>query len=66
MTTTEKSGAPVDEIEVTPEMIRAGTRALSFYNSEIEGPEDLVPRVFRAMWAAREPASVLRDLEVHS
>jgi hypothetical protein len=38
-----------DEIEVTPEMIEAGTAEFCGYDPRFEGPEDVVPEIYRAM-----------------
>jgi hypothetical protein len=40
------------EIEITPEMIEAGTLALSEYHSEYESPEDAVIRIYLEMVSA--------------
>jgi hypothetical protein len=53
------AGAP--EPEITPAMVNAGTYELSTYNRDIEGPEDVVPRIFRAMWRLKEPVCASPD-----
>jgi hypothetical protein len=45
-------GAPADEIEITPGMLRAGVSALCSYDSEFESREEGVERIFRAMYQA--------------
>jgi hypothetical protein len=40
---------PRPEGKVTPEMVRAGVHEFCHYSSDIEGPEDLVPRIYLAM-----------------
>ena len=54
------TGAPETEIEITPEMIEAGEIALSEYDSEIEGRDIGVCRIFRRMIEAKKkvPASL--------
>jgi hypothetical protein len=47
-----KAGAPADEIEITPEMIEAGTLALSKHDEEFESSDEAVVRIFRAMLEA--------------
>ena len=42
----------VSEIEITPEMIEAGTEAFCGYDSRFEGPEDVVAEIFQAMVVA--------------
>jgi len=44
-----EDGAPV----ITPEMIEAGMLEFALSDSRIEGMDDVLPRVFRAMWRAR-------------
>ena len=43
------AGAPEDEIEITPEMIEAGTLELASYDPEFESIEEAAKRVYRAM-----------------
>jgi hypothetical protein len=38
------------EIEVTPEMIAAGIKQLTFYNNDYDGEDDAVKRIFCAMF----------------
>ena len=45
----EKTGAPEREIEVTPEMIRAGAQELSMFNSEFESYEKGAENIFLVM-----------------
>lgn len=47
----------VPEIEVTPEMTLAGELMLSAADTRVEDTQEILVRVFRAMWAARESAS---------
>ncbi len=44
---------PPEEIEITPEMIRAGVSVFADYDSRFERPSDVVPEIFRAMWQER-------------
>lgn len=51
-------------IEVTPEMIEAGVREMSSYDSRFEMEEDCVPRIFLAMlsaWFASEALKAAGD-----
>lgn len=41
------------EIEITPEMIEAGCRALASYSERLDGDEEGACRVYRAMERAR-------------
>ena len=45
-----------DEVEVTPEMIRAGAAELALYSDDYESKEDAAARIFEAMWLARPRA----------
>lgn len=53
----EFPGGPVSEVEITPEMVKAGVEALYQHNPDFEAEEDAVSRIYRAMhearWAAR-------------
>lgn len=40
---------PADEIEITPEMIKAGVRALAECHSDFFDPEDVVAVLYREM-----------------
>jgi hypothetical protein len=51
-----------DEIEITPEMIKAGVRAVAGYNPEFELDEDFVMRLYRAMVTAMHNKGVSADL----
>lgn len=44
-----------DEIEVTPEMIEAGTEVLLGWDPEYDPAERCVSAIYRAMIASREP-----------
>jgi hypothetical protein len=46
-----KAGAP--DIEITPEMMEAGTTALARFNSDFETDEQGVFRIYREMERAR-------------
>jgi hypothetical protein len=48
------AGAPIDEIEITPEMIEAGVRAFYAADQRIGSMENVVESIFEAMWAARD------------
>lgn len=52
------AGAPDSEIDVTPEMAFAGSLELSRADRRIESMEEILVRVFRAMWAAKSASSV--------
>jgi hypothetical protein len=52
----QAAGAPEEEIEITPEMIKAGILAYVSYDSRFEELEDVVPRVYKAMEAVRNAA----------
>lgn len=41
------------EVEITPEMMAAGLREFCAYDARFEGPEDVVPEIFRAMLRAQ-------------
>lgn len=43
----DEAGAP--EVEITPEMTKAGADALASFNRDFESAEDAADRVFRAM-----------------
>lgn len=45
------ANATVPEIEITPEMIEAGTLELAGFNQDFESDEDAVCRIYRAMVA---------------
>jgi len=45
----ERQAGAEDEIEITEEMIEAGTHELARYNSEFESAEDAVRRIFEAV-----------------
>jgi hypothetical protein len=48
----------INEIEVTEEMVRAGSSVISAFDRRIADEDDLAVWVFRAMWAAqRKPTS---------
>lgn len=49
MSEPERAGAPEDEIEITQEMVEAGTAALATYNDYYERDEDAVRRIYEAM-----------------
>ena len=44
----------VPEIEVTPEMIEAGTLQLARFNSDFDTPEDAVRWIYEAMVEAKQ------------
>lgn len=44
-----KTKDDADEIEITPEMIRAGVQALSEFDPRFESESDAVARIFSAM-----------------
>jgi len=44
-----EAGAPANEIEITPEMIRAGPLIFLDYDSRFEEPADCVVDIFRKM-----------------
>ena len=48
----EHESNSTNEIEITPEMIRAGVAAYYAWNSEKEEPETLVAAIFFAMKAS--------------
>ena len=48
------AGAPEDEIDVTPEMIKAGVAELCTYNLDYETREEAAIRIFEAMWSANK------------
>jgi hypothetical protein len=48
-----ESGAPSTTTEVTPAMVEAGAHAYAMSDRRFEGIEDILPRIFRAMWEAR-------------
>jgi hypothetical protein len=52
------AGAPAKEIEVTPEMLRAGVSALCRYDSEFESREEGAERIFLAMYRASKIRSL--------
>ena len=43
------TGAPAREIEITPEMIEAGTACLFDYDPNFSNEKDIVAEIFRAM-----------------
>lgn len=47
-----------EEIEITPEMIEAGSRALLFYDPELDSGFELVSEVYRLMETTRTHAEV--------
>jgi|GEM_PF-3414277 len=49
----EKAGAPEAEIEVTPEMIEAGSCELAHYSPREDDPHTAVVMIYRAMERAR-------------
>jgi hypothetical protein len=49
----DRPALDIDEIEITPEMVKAGAREVLLYDSRFEGPEDLAIRVFEVMTEAR-------------
>jgi hypothetical protein len=50
---TDERGSPLDEIEITDEMVKAGIQALCQYNWEIETEDEAAKRIYRAMWKAQ-------------
>jgi hypothetical protein len=57
MTTERDRPAVTDEIEVTEEMIEAGTMELASYSESMEPDDDAVVRIFRAMIRAKNRSS---------
>ena len=49
----DATGAPANEIEITPEMIEAGCLALSHYRYEKSNEDEIVTTIFAAMMGAR-------------
>jgi hypothetical protein len=47
------AGAPVNEIEITPEMVEAGVRAFCSFRSGMETPDEVVEEVFKKMISAK-------------
>lgn len=48
----------VPEIEITPEMLKAGIKAFMDYDSRFEQESDAVIEIFEAMWAAKVRGAV--------
>ncbi len=48
----DAAGAPVDEIEITPEMIEAGLEKLFDYDHGFSNENDIVAEIFRVMLSA--------------
>jgi hypothetical protein len=48
-----EDGAPEHEIEVTLEMIKAGSDFLAFYKPEYDRLDETVTQIFRAMYGER-------------
>jgi hypothetical protein len=46
-------GAPAKEIEITPEMIKAGRMKLSHYRYDKSNEEEIVAAIFSTMMEAR-------------
>lgn len=46
-----------DEVEVTPDMVRAGVAEIATYNTDFEDDEDAVTRIYVAMELARRALS---------
>lgn len=51
----EAAGAPVTKIEITPEMIEAGTSEFWAFDERFEFAEEAVVRIYRAMCLHRKP-----------
>jgi hypothetical protein len=49
-------GAPESDIEITPEMVEAGTAALGTFDFRFGHPSEAVERIFKAMLSARTGA----------
>ena len=49
------AGAPEEEMEVTPKMIKAGVEALIDSDERFELKKQIVERIFISMLRAREP-----------
>lgn len=49
----DRQALETDEIEITPEMMRAGFRAFESWRPEQEEPESLIAAIFFAMVEAR-------------
>ncbi len=48
-----RDAAPVQEIEIRPEMIEAGSLELGYYSPREDSPEPAVSAIFRAMMLAK-------------
>jgi hypothetical protein len=55
------SGAPENEVEVTPEMIEAGVRAFLGRSLDLEHEDDIVADIYRAMERVRILESQKRE-----
>lgn len=51
-TTGDRPATKAEEIEITPEMIRAGARELALYSDDYESKADAVSRIFTQMAVA--------------
>ena len=51
------SGAPADEIKITPQMTMAGALKYVACDPSCESLEEILAKVFKAMWEARIAAS---------
>lgn len=56
-----QAGAELPDIEITPEMIKAGTEVFLEWNEGCEWYDILAGRIFRAMLAARKTAQLSKD-----
>jgi len=53
----EPAGAPKDEIEITPEMVKAGTHEFCAFDSRFEDVSSVVTKIFIAMNHAKHEVS---------
>jgi hypothetical protein len=56
----EAAGAPEREIEVTPEMIAAGSETLALFRQSEDSSEVIVEEVFRSMASVSKVSNFLR------